>query len=357
MKKVFIGIISLMLSFVFAFAPLTAFAAYGAIVSITSIETPEGREVEVEEFVDLDLTQRDLDNIKKDLAIYLSHVYTIGQPTKRYNCHSYAWYSQDFSTNYYWMDSPVPYFDLVMEGEASHEESDGDIGDIIVYFNSNNSPIHSGIVVNTVNGTSNGVCGDADLKIVQSKWGAAYLYTHRGDVCPYSYTYNRTPGDYAAYVKYYKLKNHTHDWNIDLTDDSHDILYCTTCSITMYHDASCIDDENNTSHQLVCSFCGIIDTYLHEVNNYVNNADDNRHEGTCSLCNAEVIRSHTCTRYVNSELAGFHQGTCTVCNATAYEPHNWVALTGYRFRCTVCRYVTVNITILKAEEEMVCLTE
>ena len=64
-----------------------------------------------------------------------------------------------------------------LDSENSHEETNGMVGDIIVYFNHENEPIHSGIVVKTIAGTSNGVCGDADLKIVQSKWGDLGLYT------------------------------------------------------------------------------------------------------------------------------------------------------------------------------------
>lgn len=40
----------------------------------------------------------------------------------------------------------------------------------IVKFDWLGVPIRSGIVVKTLSGTSNGVCGNADLKIVQSKW-------------------------------------------------------------------------------------------------------------------------------------------------------------------------------------------
>lgn len=357
MKKSLFAIVLLIVSCVLILTPMSVFAVWGAIFNITHIETPEGRIVAVEEFIDLDWEEDELETLNTGVSDdYSNDIYWLGQPTKRYNCHSYAWYSQASSSNYYWMHSPLAYFDTALEGEASHEESNGDVGDIIVYFDSANQPIHSGIVVNTISGTSNGVCGDADLKIVQSKWGALGLYTHPGDVCPYSYSYNSIPGKYAAYVKYYRLKNHTHKWNIDLVDDDFDVLYCTTCSLTMYHDASCIDSENNTSHRLVCSFCGFIDRYIHEVDNYVNNADDNCHTGTCSLCNAEVIRSHSCTRYVKSDLAGYHQGTCTDCNGIAYEPHNWSAV-GKKFRCTICGYVTINIALMKIEEEMVCITE
>ena len=33
----------------------------------------------------------------------------ISEATKQYNCHSYAWYSQDVDVNEYWMNAPSEY--------------------------------------------------------------------------------------------------------------------------------------------------------------------------------------------------------------------------------------------------------
>ena len=113
-----------------------------------------------------------------------------------YNCHSYAWYLQSTS-NPYWMPDPSNYYT-----DGSYEISTGEIGDIICYFDDYEGNLHSGIVIGTLEGTSNGVCGDADLKIVRSKWGSLGLYEHRGDQCPYTSSYD---GD-ADYVMYFKPK-------------------------------------------------------------------------------------------------------------------------------------------------------
>ena len=118
----------------------------------------------------------------------------ISPSTRKYNCHSYAWYMQSTS-NPYWMDCPNDYYT-----DGSYEISTGNVGDIICYYNEDDVNIHSGIVTSRLSGVSNGVCGDADLVTVRSKWGSLGLYDHRGDQCPYTSTYG---GD-AEYVIYYK---------------------------------------------------------------------------------------------------------------------------------------------------------
>lgn len=118
----------------------------------------------------------------------------IAPSTKKYNCHSYGWYMQS-TLNPYWMDDPADYYT-----DGSYEVSTGEIGDIICYFDDCDCNLHSGIVIGTLEGTSNGVCGDADLKIIRSKWGSCGLYEHRGDQCPYTSSYY---GD-AEYVMYFK---------------------------------------------------------------------------------------------------------------------------------------------------------
>ena len=124
----------------------------------------------------------------------------ISEATYSYNCHSYAWYSQNSSTNCYWINQPTAYYD---DADKSYQQVDTpQIGDIICYFDLALSKeyqnIHSGIVVGFSGEASNGVCGDANTVLVRSKWAQAPLYEHKGDECPYVQDYG------ADEVRYYR---------------------------------------------------------------------------------------------------------------------------------------------------------
>lgn len=146
------------------------------------------------------------DSVKEDLNSRMASTYPavelISQPTTSYNCHSYAWYSQNVSSNSVWLNCPNVYYGTL---DSSYKRVyNPRVGDIICYYDlsedSESQNIHSGIIVGLSGETSNGVCGDANKFIVQSKWGMNGLYLHKGDECPYTSTYNGT----ADEVRYYR---------------------------------------------------------------------------------------------------------------------------------------------------------
>lgn len=94
--------------------------------------------------------------------------------TKEYNCHSYAWYSQNVDKNKYWMNNPSAYF---TDGSYTQTNTKNK-GKKIVYY-SEKQPIHSGIV-NSVSGST--------IKII-SKWGEAPLMLHDVKYSPYGISY------------------------------------------------------------------------------------------------------------------------------------------------------------------------
>lgn len=81
----------------------------------------------------------------------------------KYNCHSYAWYSQ--SPNLHWINDPSLYMT-----DGSYRQTSLITGAKVHYYNGD----HSGIVTNP-NGP-----------IVTSKWGKLALYTHALNDCPYA---------------------------------------------------------------------------------------------------------------------------------------------------------------------------
>ena len=157
-----------------------------------------------------------ISSINSDFDNYFVNATRLRSASARYNCHSYAWYSTS-NSNVYWMNDPSTYYQ-----DHSYDEVESPIvGDIICYFNSDDENIHSGIVTSLLSGTANNVCGSSNLVMVTSKWGAAGLYSHRGDQCPYTSYVN---GD-ASYVKYYRL--HTHSYLYTYANPNYHYATCS----------------------------------------------------------------------------------------------------------------------------------
>ena len=117
--------------------------------------------------------------------------------TPFFNCHSYAWYSQQDS-NQYWLENPSMFY----SGEGYIQTSSPKAGDIICYM-SGNYNVHSGIIAEVLSSSSGNL---GDKYIVESKWGAGGVYRHNGYECPYtSYQYNL-----ATSIRFYTRTSHTH---------------------------------------------------------------------------------------------------------------------------------------------------
>ncbi len=176
--------------------------------TISYIYTPNGTPVLVKHYTD----EHSADYVDYLLSVYSTtspykDAILLDNPTTAYNCHSYAWYSQNTSTNAYWMPYPTEYY----IDYSYHEVSTPREGDIICYFDdkgtaavSDDENLHSGIVESVNSSQVNNICGKASLVNVTSKWGPQGLFYHRGDICPYVSTYS---GD-ADYVKFYRPKTH-----------------------------------------------------------------------------------------------------------------------------------------------------
>lgn len=203
----------------------------GSYEYVPPVTTPNGHPVTVEDR-QVDFPQADIDDLNErgdNVSNTDTRLYTA---TRLFNCHSYAWYSQDVSTNHYWMPDPSPYY----LDNSYYEVSTPMVGDIICYFDDNETlmiisddeNLHSGIVVAvSASTTSNGLCGNSDTVTVESKWGLGGLYRHNGYQCPYTDHYltidpNAEEDSIAEYVKYYRRTGHTHSF---APNDSGDLLY------------------------------------------------------------------------------------------------------------------------------------
>ena len=191
------------------------------------------------------LTEDDINDIISDTTLY-QNITIVGNYTSNYNCHSYAWHSRSTS-NDKWMNDPIAYFT-----DGSYFESTGQVGDIVVYFNIYNEPIHSGVVIARQSGTQDNTFGVLNLLTIRSKWGKGYLIEHNGLNCPY--VGEGFSSFVTSYVKYY---SHTHRYSSTIPySSSFHRSYCT------YSVCSHYNDEGHTFVQVGlkqrCSVCGYI---------------------------------------------------------------------------------------------------
>ena len=193
-------------------------------------------------------------NLESDLIF--PNATRLSTATAKYNCHSYAWYSRNVNSNDIWIDDPS----LFYEDGSYYEVSTPEVGDIICYFSdmgtsdtSDDSNLHSGVVSEILDGTSNGICGTADLVTVTSKWGVYGLYSHNGLYCPYT-SASSVSGDKAEYVKYFR---HVHDFSYSFLNGEDHIARCRMCNYLqcLSHDNE-LEEISDSHHISTCIDCG-----------------------------------------------------------------------------------------------------
>ena len=222
--------------------------------SIYYVYTPHGSGVLVEALGEL--TPLDIARYNSETDSNFPLATRIASSTRHYNCHSYAWYSQNINTNIYWMKNPS----LYIADSSYHEISYNQVQprDRICYFDENNYIEHSGIVLCLTGEVQNNVCGYSNTVMVQSKWGNQGLIQHKGDYCPYVSTYN---GE-ASYVKFYRLNEaHTHAFSYTCMNDIYHYEICSCGTLLFQHNFELNivhPNINNPSYipEYVCMDCG-----------------------------------------------------------------------------------------------------
>lgn len=102
----------------------------------------------------------------------------------KYNCHSYAWFSQN--SNPFWIPDPSAYmtdgsYSMIMSG-LNYSSSSAKSGDIVFYGATNNlSTAHSAILVSGSTGAP------LSSRMVYSKWGQAGVFSHVASNVPSVY--------------------------------------------------------------------------------------------------------------------------------------------------------------------------
>lgn len=262
---------------IWAVKKIEASAAGIVYISTANITTPNGTVVEVK--IPAEGSEQTLASYRPNIDE--TNLTFLSDATHLFNCHSYAWYSQDVESNTYWMDDPSAYYT-----DGSYIECDRQEAEIICYFDDEGDNIHSGRVVDVLEGKPNNKCEDSNLVIVESKWAGGPLYRHRGDHATWYLPTEYVTQNRAVEVRYYKY-NHVHattgDWVI---------------------------------------------------------IDNNTHEGTCTCGTA--IENHTWEYTPSSAMA--HIKTCTKCGYSQSEAHVYInQVTGYR--CKKCEFTSLIIPV------------
>lgn len=142
--------------------------------STTYVYTPKGSRVQVLANLTWANMPCTYDEALEMEQVYLgmySSMAKISGPNSTFNCHSYAWYSNEPSTNKYWIDSPyVP----VYMSDGSYKKMSSAAVTYKAYWPDGD---HSGIV-----GSASGVGGNPTIV---SKWGCLGVYWHSLLDCPY----------------------------------------------------------------------------------------------------------------------------------------------------------------------------
>ena len=97
---------------------------------------------------------------------YCPRATRISDASPKYNCHSYAWYSQSTS-NPYWMENPYKY----IEDGSYIRTGSVRVGDCVLY-GAIDAPEHSAYVVSSA-------------ILVRSKWDWKGVYEHAPNYGPY----------------------------------------------------------------------------------------------------------------------------------------------------------------------------
>ncbi len=141
--------------------------------STTYVKTPKGSRVAVfsnRTWADVGYPYEVALEVERAYLSMYPNMAKISGPNPAYNCHSYAWYSSEPSTNKYWMNDPSAYM-----SDGSYRKMSSAAVTYKVHWTTGD---HSGVV-----GSATGVGGNPTIV---SKWGNVGVYWHPLLDCPYS---------------------------------------------------------------------------------------------------------------------------------------------------------------------------
>jgi len=147
----------------------TIYNVVAAATATTFVLTPNGSSVSVYNYSGItDWSSAEISTLNLQHQAAYPNATRVSNPSKKYNCHSYAWYSASTS-NYYWMNNPSLYM-----SDGSYKKTSSAGGNRVYWGNC----VHSGII--SASPTATIYCN--------SKWGQLGVYKHKVTESPYSGT-------------------------------------------------------------------------------------------------------------------------------------------------------------------------
>ncbi len=185
-----------------------------------------------------DFTASTKENFKNYFINIFPSVAFISEATTKYNCHSYAWYNRS-SQNTVWLNDPSTYIT-----DGIYVESTGNVGDILCYYDSSNTIIHSAVVTARTSPYVNSI-DDLNNVQVTSKWGMSPLFSHKGSVQPYEETTS---------IKYYTCASHNVKVTYTSNDSSTHTVTCDNCTHSKIEGHSLYLDSTGYKKCRYCSY-------------------------------------------------------------------------------------------------------
>lgn len=146
------------------------------IYSYSQVYTPKGTNISSAYEVFDEWSSEEKASLAESTAEQFPNAVLVGQPTKKYNCHAYAWYIVDGGSNV-WMNQPISAY--WQDGSFVETSNLNDASK--VSYGISGDYDHSAVMTN-----------ESDIFI--SKWGAIGLMKHHKAYCPYN----------SSNIKYYK---------------------------------------------------------------------------------------------------------------------------------------------------------
>ena len=242
----------------------------------------------------------------------------IENPTADYNCHFYAWYSQDInvdSDDLHWIPTPDVFINedqhRVYIGNQDDVENGLELeyGTIATYWigsEGNRICVHSAYVID-VDSQGNVTC--------ESKWGKAGLYEHALDEVPWIYLNIET--GFTPDVEYYSYVQGEHDLTYSSIDHDEHFTDCRDCDYSVYESHSNkYVSVSATEHRSTCSDCGHVGYDSHnEQYTYINSGE---HRVNCSTCGYSSYEDHDL--YIET-IYGEDNGCDVACRDCSYSFH------------------------------------
>ena len=339
--------------------------------------TPNGTEVQyATQFSGSDLSQTEISEIISEEDEHYTNTTRVSNPTKKYNCHSYAWFSQNTSDNNYWIQYPYTYIN-----DQSYVIGDGSVNEILCYisvlctyengnFYYSGDPFisHSAIITHVGSAFQHDNASTYNELDVISKWGQGSVLCHSATNCYYSNIiateinndiYYQVPYGFAIYKprtnNTYSLNSSTNFTKGFTANGNGTIvnkyeMYELNAN-TGYYEFSVSSDKQldvrmydehmqlvNINQTITGTYNNTFVKYLGYGRYYLRVAYQNTSQsGYISTTFASHNHSFSYFQHTSSN----HQKMCANCGYSVYENHSFIYNNGHDV-CNYCGYVRTH---------------